>query len=97
MLAIMSTEGVEAAMSLEADMFPDAMAARPGRWRPTASTVSDRMISLFEEAFPLDLMSEDGGGAGHRLLHGRAGIGIAAAEVAGRRGVPGAGGGGAGQ
>jgi hypothetical protein len=56
-LGIMATEGVEAAMSLEADMFPDNGGAP---WALEANRIhgADRMIALFEEAFPLDLMSE---------------------------------------
>jgi hypothetical protein len=67
----MATEGVEAAMSLEADMFPDNGGAP---WALEANRIhgADRMIALFEDAFPVDLMSGGGGGAGHRLLHRRA-------------------------
>jgi hypothetical protein len=82
-LEIMATEGVEAAMSLEADMFPDAGGAP---WALEANRIhgSDRMIALFEDAFPLDLMSEAEVAQVTAFFTAEPGIGIAAAEVAGR-------------
>jgi hypothetical protein len=82
-LGIMATEGVEAAMSLEADMFPDAGGAP---WALEANRIhgSDRLIALFEEAFPLDLMSEADVAQVTAFFSAEPGRSIAAAEVAGR-------------
>jgi hypothetical protein len=82
--SIMATEGVEAAMSLEADMFPDNGGAP---WALEANRIhgADRMIALFEDAFPVDLMSEAEVAQVTAFFTAEPGIGIAAAEVAGRR------------
>jgi hypothetical protein len=55
----MATEGVEAAMNLEADLFPGMPAARPGRLEANRIHGADRMIALFEDAFPVDMMSAE--------------------------------------
>jgi hypothetical protein len=83
-LAIMSTEGIEAAMTLEADMFPDNGGAP---WALEANRIQgpDRIISLFEEAFPLDLMSQDDVARVTAFFTAEPGVRIADAEVAGRR------------
>jgi hypothetical protein len=60
------------------------MAARHGRWRPTASTAPSGCERCFEEAFPLDLMSDDVAQV-TAFFTAEPGTRIAAAEVAGRR------------
>jgi hypothetical protein len=53
----MATEGVEAAMTLEADLFPDNGGAP---WALEANRITAPTgYPLFEEAFPVDLMSQD--------------------------------------
>lgn len=83
-LGIMSTEGVEAALALEADMFPDAGGAA---WALEANRIQgpDRMIAMFEEAFPLDTMSDADVAQVTAFFTAEPGVSIAAAEVAGRR------------
>jgi hypothetical protein len=83
-LGIMATEGVEAALSLEADLFPDNGGAP---WALEANRINgaDRMIALFEAAFPVERMSREDVAHVTEFFTSEPGIGIAAAEVAGRR------------
>jgi hypothetical protein len=83
-LGIMATEGVEAALSLEADLFPDNGGAP---WALEANRINgaDRMIALFEAAFPVERMSGEDVAHVTEFFTSEPGIGIAAAEVAGRR------------
>jgi hypothetical protein len=82
-LEIMATEGVEAAMSLEAEMFPDNGGAP---WALEANRIhgAERMRTLFETAFPLDLMSDAHVAQVTAFFSAEPGTRIAAAEVAGR-------------
>lgn len=83
-LGIMATEGVEAAMSLEADLFPDEGGAP---WAAEANRIhgGDRMVSLFERAFPLDLMTDAQVAEVTAFFSEGPGSRIADAEVEGRR------------
>lgn len=83
-LGIMATEGVEAAMTLEADLFPGEGGAP---WAAEANRIhgTDRMIGLFEAAFPVDRMSEAQVAEVTAFFTSEPGRSIAAAEVAGRR------------
>jgi len=83
-LGIMATEGVEAALTLEADLFPGAGGAA---WAAEANRINgaDRLTGLFEVAFPVDLMTEEHAAQVTAFFTAEPGTRIAAAEVAGRR------------
>jgi hypothetical protein len=83
-LGIMATEGVEAAISLEGDLFPGAGGAA---WAAEANRINgaDRLTALFEDAFPVDLMTEEHAAQVTSFFSAEPGTRIAAAEVAGRR------------
>jgi hypothetical protein len=83
-LGIMATEGVEAAMTLEADLFPDKGGAP---WAAEANRIhgADRMVTLFEDAFPVDMMTDAQVDQVTAFFTADPGASIAAAEVVGRR------------
>lgn len=82
-LEVMATEGVEAALNLEADMFPgqggDTWAAQANRIHGAA-----RLTELFEDAFPVDGMTPEEVGRVTAFFTAEPGQSIAASEVAGR-------------
>lgn len=82
-LEVMATEGVEAALNLEADMFPgqggDTWAAQANRIHG-----ADRLTQLFEEAFPLASMTDEEVALVTAFFTAEPGQTIAASEVAGR-------------
>jgi len=82
-LGIMATEGIEAAQILEADMFPGA--GGPA-WALEANRIhgEERMITLFEDAFPVGMMSDESVAQVTAFFTAEPGVRIAAAEVAGR-------------
>ena len=83
-LGIMATEGIEAALTLEGDLFPGAGGAA---WAAEANRINgaDRLTELFEDAFPVDLMAEAHAAQVTEFFTAEPGARIAAAEVAGRR------------
>jgi hypothetical protein len=81
---IMATEGVEASMTLETEMFPgDGGAA----WAAEINRIhgSDRMTAIFEEAFPVEAMTEAQARRVTQFFSSEPGESIAAAELATRR------------
>lgn len=82
-LAVMATEGIEAALNLEADMFPgqggDSWAAQANRIHGAS-----RLTELFEEAFPVEDMTPEAVQLVTTFFTAEPGLSIAAAEVAGR-------------
>lgn len=82
-LAVMATEGVEGALSLERDMFPDAGGAA---WAAEANRIhgADRIISLFEDAFPVEAMTDADVARITAFFTSSPGADIAAAELAAR-------------
>ncbi|MDG4648816.1 hypothetical protein P6F26_10210 [Roseibacterium sp. SDUM158017] len=83
-LAIMASEGIEAARTLEADMFPGEGGAA---WSAEAHRIhgEDRMTGLFEDAFPLDALSEEEVAQVTAFFTAEPGARIADAEVEARR------------
>jgi hypothetical protein len=83
-IEVMATEGVQASMTLEADMFPGEGGAA---WSAEVNRIhgADRMTAIFENAFPVEAMTEDDVAMVTRFFSAEPGESIAAAEVATRR------------
>lgn len=83
-LAIMATEGREAAPDIEADMFPGQGGAA---WMAVVAGIyaSDKMMADFEAALPLDRLSADDIAALRAFFESDLGARIAAGEIAARQ------------
>lgn len=83
-IEVMSAEGVAGAQALEDDMFPGEGGAA---WAAQANRIhgTDRMIGLFEDAFPVDAVTEEEAARATAFFTAEPGATIAEAELATRR------------